>query len=70
MKNLKLLNVQIRENSMENRRTYQIVKTKWKIMYIKCIDRLNLFKNSNLLKEHHHENSMENLYIRHTNRSN
>ena len=39
---------------------YQIVKIQWKIIYIRCTDRPNLFKNSNSLNAQIHENLMEN----------
>ena len=49
-KNSNSLNVQIRQNSMKNRRTYQIIKIQGKIMYIRCTNTPNLLTNLFSLK--------------------
>ena len=59
-KHLNSLNVQIRENLMENRRTYQIMKIQWKIVYIRCTNILDLLRNLISLKVQNRENSKEN----------
>jgi len=59
-KNSNSLNVQTRENSMENRRTYQIVKIQWKIVCIRCTDCQEWLRTLILLKVQNRENSMEN----------
>ena len=38
----------------------KIMKIQWKSMYVRCTDRMNLFKNLNLLNVQNHENSRKN----------
>ena len=39
------------------------MKIQWKIMYIRCTDRSDLFKTSNSLNVQNHENPMENCLL-------
>ena len=45
---------------------YDIEKIQRKIVYIRCIDGPNMWKNSNLLNVRYHENQWKFEYIRHT----
>ena len=55
------LNVQVRENSMENQRMYQTMKIQLKIVYVRCTSSPNLLTNLFSLKIQNRENSTENI---------
>ena len=54
------MNVQVRENSMENQRMYQTMKIQLKIVYVRCTNSPDLLTNLFSLKIQNRENSMEN----------